>query len=344
MLDRAHFNNEIADLPELVRRFCMDKLVVENRSLKTVFMYSVDLRVFLKYCKVHKAGDDRLLEDPETFAKVDIRGLELPFFAGITTLDIYEFLTYTQSVRGNEWSARARKLSSVKSFYRFLTVKMHLLENDPAHNIDAPKPRKTLPKFMTLEEAQLFLDTVAGDTESGERTRNYAIVTLFLNCGMRLSELVGISLGDITPDMSSLRVLGKGAKERMIYLNEACRNALGEYLTERAGMQNIKDRDALFLSGRGTRISNQTVQWTVKKYLKLAGLENRKFSVHKLRHTAATLMYRSGKVDVRVLKDILGHEQLSTTQIYTHVSDDAMRAAMDNNPLSNVKAAKSEHK
>lgn len=332
-----NLNDKLDGLPQLARQYCLNKRVVENRSPRTVEEYAHDLRTFFRYMRVQKENLSVSLDDREELMKVDITGVDLDFINSITTVDVYEFLIFAGDRRENEWAARARKLCAIKGFYKYITVKMHLSEHNPARDIEAPKPKKSLPKYMTLEETQLFLDTVASDENSKSIDRDYAIVTLFLNCGMRLAELVGINLGDIAADMSTLRVIGKGNKERMIYLNEACRNALGVYLTERSKIVGIKDTNALFISRLGKRMGRQSVQLMVYKYLKLAGLENRKLSVHKLRHTAATLMYRSGKVDVRVLKDILGHEQLNTTQIYTHVSDESMRAAMEANPISKIK-------
>ncbi len=326
--------DKLDGLPKLVREYCMSKLVIENRSPKTVSEYALDLSTFFKYMRVHKEALSIDLSDNKALAEVDISFIDINFINSVTTLDIYEFLIYTQSMRGNAWASRARKLSAIKNFYRYITVKMHLSEHNPARDIESPKAKKSLPKFLTLEEAQTLLNTIAEDTESKTLDRDYAIVTLFLNCGMRLSELVGINLSDISADKTNLRVVGKGAKERVIYLNDACRAVIDSYLTVRSAMEGIIDKNALFLSGRGVRISVKTVQWMVYKYLKLAGFENKKLSVHKLRHTAATLMYRTGKVDVRVLKDILGHEQLNTTQIYTHVSDESMRDAIDANPIS----------
>ena len=213
-----------------------------------------------------------------------------------------------------------------------------LSSENPAINIDTPAQKKRLPKHLTLEESVALLDAVNSDAESKHRERDYCIITLFLNCGMRLSELTGISLSDLDPELRSLRVIGKGNKERIIYLNDSCRDALRSYIAVRARDGEIKDKNALFISRFHKRMSNQTVQWMVYKYLDAAGLGYKNFSTHKLRHTAATLMYQSGEVDVRVLKDILGHEQLNTTQIYTHVSDSAMETAMTKNPLANLKS------
>ncbi|MBQ8342391.1 MAG: tyrosine-type recombinase/integrase, partial [Clostridia bacterium] len=271
--------------------------------------------------------------------EIDIRHLDLDFIGSIRTTEIYAFLQYSGSVRKNLWAAKARKLVSVRMLYRYLVTKTGQLKTNPAADIESPKRKQSLPKFLTLEEALLLLDTVKNDRSSRTVVRDYAIVTLFLNCGMRVSELCGIDLNDVSRDLKSLRVTGKGAKERIIYLNDACRTAVAEYmplrLAEKNGHSNAEK--ALFLSGQNKRISIKTVQWMVYKYLDMAGLGDRHLSVHKLRHTAATLMYQSGEVDVRLLKDILGHEQLNTTQIYTHVSNAGMEEAMSHNPLSGVK-------
>ena len=261
------------------------------------------------------------------------------YIRNISVEDIYEFLTYADHTRGNMASAKSRKLSSIKGFFKYLTVKRMMLEENPAANIESPKKQKSLPKYLSLEESVGLLEAVKNDKESTTRARDYAIITLFLNCGMRVSELTGINLSDIDKQLRSLTVTGKGNKQRIVYLNSACRDALGVYIEERLGESHVRaNTNALFLSSREQRISVKTVQWMVYKYLDMAGLESKHYSVHKLRHTAATLMYQSGNVDVRVLKDILGHEQLNTTQIYTHVSNRSMQEAMEHNPLSVIKS------
>lgn len=323
-------------LPRTVRDFIGYKQTVQGRSKKTVDEYALDIRTFLRFMVIKRKGGDVGKISDEELAGVDISGLDIGFIGSVTSEDIYDFLYYTLEERGNQWSARARKLSALKSFYKYLTVSVRLIENDPTKNIEGPQKKKTLPKFLSLEESEALLDAVQGDSESKTRDRDLCILTLFLNCGMRLSELCGINLSDIDKNMESLRVTGKGSKERLIYLNDACRETLRDYLRVRAADEQIKDKNALFLSSRHTRISNKTVQWMVYKYLDLAGLGNKSFSTHKLRHTAATLMYRTGDVDVRVLKDILGHEQLNTTQIYTHISDENMKRAIDSNPLAHM--------
>ncbi|MBE6585647.1 MAG: tyrosine recombinase XerC [Ruminococcaceae bacterium] len=326
---------DIKEFSPIVREFASYKTAIQGCSQRTVEEYLLDLRTFFRYLLAE--GDSDILHNPEVFEKLPIHQIDLEYLRSITTQQIYDFLLYTDAERENQTAAKARKLSAIKGLYKFLINKRGLLEDNPAGNIDTPKKKKALPKFLTLEESITLLSVIAGDQASPHRVRDYAIVTLFLNCGMRLSELVGISLTDMDPELRSLRVLGKGNKERIIYLNDACRAALAEYLKIRLSEPYMKSRDkALFFSQRMQRMSVKTVQAMVYKYLELAGLGARKLSVHKLRHTAATLMYQSGEVDIRVLKDILGHEQLNTTQIYTHVSDRSMEDAMKHNPLASA--------
>ena len=323
------------ELPWAVQEFAAYKSGIQNCSEKTVSEYLLDLRTFLRYIVASRGGIDL---DSEEFLTLDISSLDLAFLGSIRPTEIYAFLQYTGTVRQNLWAAKARKLVSIRMLYRYLVTKTKQLTTNPAADIESPKRKQTLPKFLSLEESLMLLETIKNDKKSRTVVRDYAIVTLFLNCGMRVSELCGIDLADINREMQSLRVTGKGAKERIIYLNDACRAALTEYLPQRLAEKNGKasKEKALFLSGQNNRISVKTVQWMVYKYLDMAGLGERKLSVHKLRHTAATLMYQTGAVDVRVLKDILGHEQLNTTQIYTHVSSTSMQAAMAKNPLSGV--------
>ena len=329
----------LSEFPPLIRDFANYKSGIKGCSSKTVNEYLLDLRTFLRYLLAVEKG---ISPDSDEFEKIDISVVDLEFFSKINAETIYGFLMYTGNVRKNLWAAKARKLSAIKGFYKYLTVKRCLLEENPAANIESPKAKKALPKFLTLEESLHLLDTVRSDTRSRNTVRDYTIITLFLNCGMRVSELCGIDIKDIDSEFRSLRVVGKGNKERIIYLNDACREALSAYLPLRLVDDNgfASKEKALFLSGQRKRISVKTVQWMVYKYLDMAGLGDRHLSVHKLRHTAATLMYQQGGVDVRVLKEILGHEQLNTTQIYTHVSNAGMEEAMAQNPLSHVKPPK----
>jgi len=325
-------------MPPLVRDFASYKLTIQVCSKKTVDEYLSDLRLFFKYVFAQRNGVSPLSDE---FNDIDISSLSNEFIFSVTTSEIYNFFVYVSNDRGNKSCARSRKLSAIKALYKYVCTKRHLMEKNPAIDIESPKKRQTLPKFLSVEESVNLLSAVENDKASKTRERDYAIITLFLNCGMRLSELVGINLNDIDKDLRSLRVLGKGAKERIVYLNDACKSALTRYLDVRMSEKyKALNVPALFISKQYKRISNKTVQWLVYKYLAAAGLEYKHFSTHKLRHTAATLMYQTGKVDVRVLKEILGHEQLNTTQIYTHVSNKGMEDAVNVNPLAGIKADK----
>lgn len=323
-------------LPSLVREFASYKAVMQNASEKTISEYLLDLRTFFRFLRARELDIDVSSED---FLNIDISGIDLDYIKNITTEDIYEFLLYADGERENMAAAKARKLSAIKEFFKYLHIKRMMIDDNPAINIESPKQKQALPKFLSMEESLMLLKAVREDRESKSRVRDYAIITLFLNCGMRVSELVGIDLNDVDRSFRSLTVTGKGNKQRIVYLNSACREALADYYAERMSEKHVATTSrALFLSNREQRISVKTVQWLVYKYLDMAGLESKHYSVHKLRHTAATLMYQTGNVDVRVLKDILGHEQLNTTQIYTHVSNRSMEEAMENNPLSSQKS------
>ena len=324
----------MSEFSEQIQQFAIYKRTIQGCSEKTVNEYMLDIRTFFRFLLATEKGIEI---DSDAFYEIDIRSIDADYLSKVKTEQIYEFLFYASDTRKNMWSAKARKLSAIKGLYKYLTIKKNYFEDNPAINIESPKPKKSLPKFLNLDESLMLLQAILDDQESNTKERDYCIVTLFLNCGMRLSELVGINLTDIDRELRSLRVIGKGNKERVIYLNEACQKALRDYLQIRLSpkYENVQTK-ALFLSRLNKRISVKTVQWMVYKYLELAGLEAKKFSVHKLRHTAATLMYQSGNVDVRVLKDILGHEQLNTTQIYTHVSNENMRNAMEQNPLAKI--------
>ena len=328
----------VEQMPQLAKDFAAYKLTIQGCSQKTIDEYLSDLRLFFKFIYAKRTG---VKIPSEFFDKLSISTLDTDFITSISTEEIYDFFIYLSNERGNNSSAKARKLSAIKAFYKFVCTKCRLMEKNPAIDIEAPKKKQSLPKFLSMEESIALLNAVENDKESKTIERDYAIITLFLNCGMRLSELVGINLNDLDRELRSLRVLGKGNKERIVYLNDACRSALTTYLIIRKSEKYSKlGTNALFISKQYKRISNKTVQWLVYKYLELAGLDYKHYSTHKLRHTAATLMYQTGKVDVRVLKEILGHEQLNTTQIYTHVSNKGMQDAMDNNPLASIKKVK----
>ncbi len=312
---------------------------VQNRSLLTVSEYLLDLHIFFKFLCAVRADVEPCDEE---FEKIDLRGCDYAFMESVTPDEIYDYISYLRRGRGISPRSAQRKLSAVKSLYKFATV-TGKIKNNPARDIDHSASKKTLPKYMTLNESVDLLNSVSEEKDSKTKLRDYAIIITFLNTGMRLSELVSINMEDFDRDMTSLVVTGKRSKQRIVYINDAARDAILEYrgsLTEE--QKNVKDeksknRHPVFLSNRNERISNKTVQWLVHKHLVNAGLGYKQLSTHKLRHTAATLMYREGGVDIRVLQDILGHEQLNTTQIYTHVASSNVEQAVHQNPLADFK-------
>ena len=306
-----------------------------NKSQNTIKEYRYDLTNFLKYIKLMSLNDKDLKIEDIT----DISDIDSKFLNSIDLNDLYEYMTYLKDICKDTATTRARKVASLKSFFKYLHVKAKIIDDNPAKELESPKLGKRLPKYLTLEQSTTLLDQVKNKKITGKqhdnKERDYAMVTLFLNCGMRLSELISIDIDHIKFDDAVLTVIGKGNKERTIYLNKACINAIKEYLEVRPYDDSVVDKKALFLSERKTRISKRTVQHIIKDYLKLVPGLNDKYSTHKLRHTAATLMYQYGNVDIRALQEILGHESIATTEIYTHVDNSQIRDAIENNPLAN---------
>jgi integrase/recombinase XerD len=322
----------IEDNPGFLNSFLDYTATILNKSQNTVKEYNYDLNTFLKYILYHfKMTNEKDLK------QISIRNMSLETVSKITLDDIHSFLFYLTNTYNSKAATRARKVSSIRVFFNYLCNKAGLIEKNPAQNLETPKLDKRIPKYLTLDDSKKLLEAV-NDMDDRNKERDYAIITLFLNCGMRLSELVGINIKDINFNDQKLNVIGKGNKERTIYLNSACMNAVNKYLAVRPH-DNVKydSKDALFLSERRERISNRTVQYIVKQELKRAGLDTNKYSVHKLRHTAATLMYKYGNVDIRALQELLGHESISTTEIYTHVDNSQIRNAVESNPLANIK-------
>lgn len=313
------------DIPHIIKDFLSYMETIKGKSKNTVQEYYYDLRLFFRFMKIHK----ELLEEECEFDKIDISDVDIDLIKEISLSDLYSFMSFLSRERDNNSSSRARKVASIRSFFNYITNKAKLLDYNPASELESPKILKKLPRYLNIEESKRLLEVIDGEYKE----RDYAIITLFLNCGLRLSELVNININKIKNN--TLTVVGKGEKERIIYLNKACVNAIDAYLKVRPS-DYIKDKNALFLSKRKQRISTKTVQHIVKKYLNAAGLDAERYSVHKLRHTAATLMYKHGNVDIRVLQQILGHESIATTEIYTHVDNEQLKNALDNNPLSEI--------
>lgn len=315
------------EMSSLIQEYAMYLRNIKGLSAKTVDEYCMDLRTLFRFLKVNWS----LVPPGVPLEEISVQDVGLEFVRNIKTYDLFEFMNFVADERNNMSSTRQRKSSSLKSFFKYLTVHEKLLEENPTDGLTPPKKKKALPHFLSLEQSIELLQAVEGP----DAERDRCILTLFLNCGMRLAELVSINISDVLYNNSTLRILGKGNKERIVYLNQACLDAINSYLAVRP-KDGVIDRSALFLSNRKTRISPKTVQAMVKKYLDKIGLSGPGYSVHKLRHTAATLMYRYGDVDIRVLQDILGHANLGTTEIYTHTSSNQMENAINSNPLAHV--------
>ena len=319
-----------ADCPEYLKEFLMNLRLIRNRADRTEEAYYIDIRTFLRYLKI-KHKDVSYDAD---FSKIAIADVPFKYIENVSLYDAYEYLNYLRDIRQNDAATRARKTSALKQFYHYLHTKAKLLEKNPLDDLELPKVKNKLPKYLSLDESLQLLRNI----ESKNKERDYCMITLFLNCGMRLSELVGLNLNDYSKDNRTLRLFGKGSKERIVYLNDACIDALNSYLSVRP--TNSRDPDAIFLSQARKRIDKRRVQQIVEEMLKRAGLNNLGITTHKLRHTAATLMYQYGGVDPLVLKEVLGHKSIATTEIYTHLSSENLKKAADASPLANNKAPK----
>lgn len=328
---------EIMKLPVLVREFANYMNTINDKSPGTINEYLLDLRTFFKYIKI-VFNQAEFLENGD-LSDIDISNIDIDFIKKIKITDVYEYFDYLTTIRkkfhnsdifcekGLSSATRARKVSSLRSFFKYLQKTGKITENIMAE-LEFPKIHSKLPRYLTYDESVKLLESIDGNFKA----RDFCIIMLFLNCGLRVSELTGINLNDIKEE--TLRVIGKGSKERVVYLNDATQRAILIYLEERKNIKNIsvKDEKALFISRQGNRISTSTVKWLVKKYCTYAGLDS-KISVHKLRHTSATLMYKNG-VDVKAVQEVLGHEHLNTTEIYTHADSEVLRVAAQSNPLS----------
>ena len=324
-----------SDCPQILRDFLTYHETIKGQSQLTISEYYLDLRMFLRFIKLMR--NDMPIQTK--LDDIDIWDVNLKFIEEIETSDVLDFLSYLASDHvanpdsaapeyGIGPSSRARKLSAIKSFYKYLTVRTKQLQENPVAELEYPKLRKSLPKYLTLEQSAKLLSSVSGANEK----RDYAILMIFLNCGIRRSELVGLNVTDVYEDR--LRVVGKGNKERFVYFGTPCRKAIDAYMEVRKNLI-LTDNRALFGSRNGNRISVTAVHRLVEKALLQAGLDATQFSAHKLRHTAATMML-SGGVDVKTVQEVLGHENLNTTQIYTHIENTELKIAAEANPLSKL--------
>lgn len=316
--------------PEFLNDYLVHIKIVKLLSERTIQEYYFDIRLFLKYIY------SNLYDKNEEISEIDISCMSINDLKKIAVADIYNFIFYASDERQNSERARYRKISSLRSFFKYASRTAKIIDTDPTKDLDVPTPKKALPKFLSLNDSLKLLQT----SDESDSKRDYCMITLFLNCGMRLSELVGINISDIDFSENRIKVLGKGHKERIVYLNNACVDALNAYLEIRKNNLKAKDEPALFISNQNKRISKRRVQQIVEQTLNDAGLDGKGITTHKLRHTAATLMYQYGDADVLTLKELLGHVSVSTTEIYTHLNNEVVRNAVESNPLSSVKKEK----
>ena len=322
--------------PEYLNEYITHLTVVKGLAASTIGVYYQDIRQFLRYLALARAGVQDITA--ERLAETPIADIPIETIRTVTLADIRRYYGFVTAECQNHDKIRSRKASALRGFFRYLTTQAHYLEEDPTTHLELASPKHALPKYLNLGESLNLLKSLTEQSNKRAQVRDYCILTLFLNCGIRLGELVGLDLSSLDMDEKRMRVLGKGSKERIVYLNPACMTALREYLFVR--LEAETDSTALFLSSRLRRISRRRVQQIVEDALKAAGLDGRGLSTHKLRHTAATLMYQHGHVDVLTLKTILGHESIATTEIYTHLSDTTVQEAMDHSPLADVKRKK----
>ena len=321
--------NSFDDVPMFLNDFFNYLETIKGKSKNTIKSYYYDLRIFLRFLKLHK----KFVPADSVFDEINIADFTIEILNTVTLTDLYSYLSFVSRSRNNIATSRARKVASVKTLYNYLFTKLKVIDSNPAAELESPKILKSLPRYLNINESKALLSSIDGKFSA----RDFSIITLFLNTGLRLSELVNLDLNDIRNN--NLTFIGKGNKERAIPLNSACVDAIAEYLKVRP-VDGVKDKNAIFLSSRKQRISNNMVHKIVKKYLSEAGLDPRRYSAHKLRHTAATLMYKHGHVDIRALQEILGHESIATTEIYTHLDKQQLKDAVDSNPLSDFTVEK----
>ncbi len=329
-------NIDRKECPEFLIDYILHITVTKGLSKRTVHEYYLDIRFFLKYLRMMK---DPACENINDINEITIKDMSISLLDNVKLQTLYEYLYYIKEERGNQANSRSRKTSALKSFFGFLYHNQNLIDHDPTERLELPTQKKSIPKFLTLEQSQKLLQSI--DTAFFER--DYCIITLFLNCGIRLSELVGLNTTDLLLDECQMRILGKGNKERMVFLNDACMNSICDYLSVRNNMKSEITDNALFLSKRHNRISKRRVQQIVENALSAAGLSGMGYSAHKLRHTAATLMYQYGNVDALTLKEVLGHASTSTTEIYTHLTNENIRSAIESSPLADFTLSNQKH-
>ena len=318
------------DCPVILDDYLNYLLTIKGRSNLTVKEYYYDLKRFLKFIIMRKKLFGYNLNSD--INEVSILSINKRYILDIDITDLHAYISYCDSYYNDSTKTKARKISAIKSWFKYLHNTVELIDKNPSEKLELPKLQKRNPVYLTLSESEKVINAIKLEENEFNRARDLCIILIFLTCGLRISELTGINIESIKDD--KLNVIGKGNKERTVFLNENCLYAIKSYLKLRP---ITPDTTALFISSHKKRISNRSIQIRLKKYIQLAGLDPNIYTPHKLRHTAATLMYKYGDVDIRTIQSILGHTSVATTQIYTHLDDDDIKKGISKNPISKLK-------
>ena len=318
------------DCPVILDDYLNYLLTIKGRSNLTVKEYYYDLKRFLKFIIMRKKLFGYNLNSD--INEVSILSINKRDILDIDITDLHAYISYCDSYYNDSTKTKARKISAIKSWFKYLHNTAELIDKNPSEKLELPKLQKRNPVYLTLSESEKVINAIKLEENEFNRARDLCIILIFLTCGLRISELTGINIESIKDD--KLNVIGKGNKERTVFLNENCLYAIKCYLKLRP---ITPDTTALFISSHKKRISNRSIQIRLKKYIQLAGLDPNIYTPHKLRHTAATLMYKYGDVDIRTIQSILGHTSVATTQIYTHLDDDDIKKGISKNPISKLK-------
>ena len=327
--------------PKFLNNFLKYKRFIEFEAKTTTDQLYFALRTFLRYIKLYLYDNDKLETiTRDEFQIIDVSNVTIKDLKKINSFELEKYLKFLSDKLKNDNKTRNRKLASCKRLFEYLYVN-NLINYNPTKSMTSVRTEKRLPKYLNLDESKKLL-SVTINSNQVNKIRNYAITCIFLNCSIRLSELTGINLSDIKIDKTekTIRIHGKGNKERLLYLNAAVCEAIKAYIEVRPKLgKEFKDYNALFLSSQKKRISNRTVEQIIKDNLSKAlnkDLDVKEYKTHTLRHTGASLLYNENNVDIFILKRILGHKSLDSTQIYTHVSNKKMKEIMMNCTISSI--------
>lgn len=301
----------------------------------SILSYQYDVIIFLKFIKCLFNPED--IPDTISYESIEIEDITLDMLRQVTSKEIHAFL-YFLAENDYKPTSRCKKFYVLCNFFNYLYQEKRVIFHNPTSTIDFNKDNEKIPIYLSKKKLKKLFTTFRGEQSSQLAKRDYCILVLISSLGLRIQEVVNIDLTDFNLETGKIKILGKGSKERLLYLNESCVKALRDYLTIRSDISKknkdeINANQALFITKRGNRISRRSIEYIVEQRVSLAGLDSNMYSAHKLRHTAATLMYQDG-TDILVIQEILGHSSISSTEIYTHTQDKDIKRAINHNPLA----------